>query len=65
MQEHLLTSGPIRAVTQNQRVVGSESNSEGKFAARKFKGSGKTEQINIDPDNLFWLDPFLGFKTAK
>lgn len=61
-QKHLLTSG---AVKPNQRVIGSKTNWEGKFAARKFKRSGKTEQINIDMDNLFWLDPFWGLKTAK
>lgn len=65
MQEHLLTRGPVWAVTQNERVVGSKSNSKGKFADRKFKGSGKTEQINIDLDNIFWLDLFWGLKTAK
>lgn len=54
MQEHLLTSEPIWVVTQNERVVDSKNNSEGKFAARKCKGSGKTEQINVDLDNLFW-----------
>lgn len=38
---------------EKEKVLCSKSNSEGKFAARKFEFSGKTEQINIDLDNNF------------
>lgn len=50
---------------QNERVLCSKSNSEGKFAAWKLEVSATTEQINIDLDNNFWLDPLFGIENNK
>lgn len=49
-------------MSERKSVIHSKSNSEGKSGMKKFKSSGKTEQININPDNLFSLDHFWGLK---
>lgn len=49
----LFTNGIIWTEKQKEKVFCNKANSDGKFSARKFEFSGKTEQINIDLDNNF------------
>lgn len=47
----LFTTGYIWTEKQREKVLCSKSNPEGKFAARRFEFSGKTDQNNTDLDS--------------